>query len=334
MLTLRRSDVQTSLRSPKPVGKIRRFLRKEKVAGYLFVSPWIIGFLAFYLYPLIDTVYNSFTNMGLYGTPAWVGLQNYQQLLTQDPIFIKAIFNMLIYVVAATVIYIVGGLGLALLLQHKFPGNHLFRVVFYMPSLMVGVGIGSMFVQVFNSQNYGLFNEFLGLLHIPPVIWLNNYNFPFMSMIALIITTCWFTGGAMLIFIAGLKGISQTYHDAARIDGAGAWQRFRSITLPLLTPIILFNTVLTLINNVQVFALPLIFAGGGSGSVGSTTSILGYRQSLSTFLTYLYQQAFSYYRFGYASALGMVIFVITLILTAIVLVIFQRFTYYEGVRSE
>lgn len=332
MLTLRRSGVQIDRASRKPAGRIRRFFRQEKVAGYLFIAPWIIGFLAFYLYPLLDTVYNSFTDMHLFGPPQWIGLQNYQQLFTQDPIFVKAMVNMVVYVLAATLIYIVGGLILALLLQHKFPGNHFFRVIFYLPSLMVGVGIGSMFVQVFGSQNFGLLNEILGIFHIAPVTWLNNYNFPFMSIIALIITTCWFTGGAMLIFIAGLKGISNTYHDAARIDGANRWQRFYSITLPLLTPVILFNTVITLIGNIQAFALPIIFSGGGSGSVGSVTSVMGYRDSLAVFLTYLYQEGFVYHDYGYASSLAIVIFVITLILTAIVLIIFQRFTYYEGAR--
>ncbi len=332
MLTLRGSDAQVPVKRQALPGRIRHFLRKEKVAGYLFISPWIIGFLAFYLYPLLDTVYNSFTDMKLFGTPQWVGWKNYQKLLFNDPVFIQATVNMVMYVIAATVIYIVGGLALALLLQRKFPGNHLFRIIFYLPSLMVGVGIGAMFVQVFNGENYGLLNEFLGIFHIPPVNWLANYDHPIMSLIALIITTAWFTGGAMLIFIAGLKGISKTYYDAARIDGANTWQCFRSITLPLLTPVILFNTVITLISNVQAFALPLIFAGGGSGSIGSVTPILGYRNTLAVYLTYLYQEAFIDHSYGYSSALAMVIFVVTLALTAIVLLIFQRFTYYENAR--
>src|SRR5579885_2255209 len=330
MLTLRRSYARTAGTHQITVGPIRRFLRKEKIAGLLFVSPWIIGFLAFQLYPLLDTIYNSFTKLGLFGAPEWVGLKNYQQLFTQDADFKLALGNMLLYVVCATAIFIIGGLILALALQNRFPGNHAFRIIFYLPSLMVGVGIGAMFVQVFNSENYGLLNYVLGFFHIPPVQWLNNYDHPIMGMIALILVTLWFMGGAMLIFIAGLKGISKTYYDAARIDGAGPWQRFRSITLPLLTPVLLFNTVITLINNIQAFSLPLIFSGGGSGSVGSITSVLGYRDSLSMFLTYLYQEAFIDHKYGYASALAMIIFVISLVLTAIVLVIFQRFTYYQG----
>jgi ABC-type sugar transport system permease subunit len=330
LTTLRRSDTRASRLQEGPIGSFRRLLRKERVAGLLFVSPWIIGFLAFYLYPLLATVYNSFTNMQLFGLPQWVGLQNYQKLLSQDPIFVLSCLNMLLYVVLATAITIGGGLCLALLLQNRFPGNHTFRVIFYLPSLMVGVGIGTMFTQVFNVNNYGLLNEILIFFHIPPVQWLQNYDHPITALFALIITTFWFMGGTMLIFIAGLKGISKTYHEAARIDGASAWRRFLSVTLPLLTPVILFNTVMTLISYIQAFALPLTFAGGGGGSVGSISSVLGYHNSLAMFLPYLYQEAFIYHQYGYASALAMVIFVITLILTAIVLLIFQRVTFYQG----
>lgn len=330
MFTSQRLSVQTAGARRQTARRNRRFLRKEMIAGYLFISPWIIGFLAFQLYPLIDTVYNSFTKLGLFGAPEWIGLQNYQQLFSQDTDFRLSLVNMLFFVVAATIIYIVGGLILALALQNKFPGSHVFRIIYYLPSLMVGVGIGAMMVQVFNSENYGLLNYFLGFLHIPPVRWLNNYDHTFVSMVALVLVTFWFMGGAMLIFIAGLKGISRTYYDAARMDGASRWDCFRSITLPLLTPVLLFNTVITLISNIQAFAIPLIFAGGGSGSIGSTTSVLGYRDSLSMFLTYLYQEAFVDHKYGYASALAMVIFVISLILTGVVLVIFQRFTYYQG----
>jgi multiple sugar transport system permease protein len=307
---------------------IRRILRKQGVSGYLFITPWIIGFLLFYLYPLLDTVYNSFTEYKLFGDPQWIGLKNYQNLLFHDPVFLDACWHMVLYVLIATVIYIIGGMILALLLNRSFPGNHVFRTVFYLPSLMVGVAIGSMFVQVFNAEDFGLANEVLGVLHIPPINWLTNYASPIVGLFALILVNFWFMGGTMLIFLAGLKGISSTYYEAAQIDGAGSWQNFRFITLPLLTPVILFNMILTLIGHIQVFDTALIFAGGGSGSVGVSgiTSVLGYHNSLSTFLTYLYQEAFVYHNYGYSSAVAIVIFVITLILTAIVLLIFQRFT--------
>lgn len=331
MLTMHRSR----RRSLSPVqgflGPIKRFFRKEKVAGLLLISPWLIGFALFYLYPLLDTVYNSFTDYHLFGAPQWIGWQNYQKLF-QDSVFIQTCWHMVLYVLATTGIFIVGGFLLALVLQHKFPGNHFFRTIFYLPSLMVGVAIGSMFVQVFNNADFGLINTFLGWFHVPPINWLNNYNHPIVGLFALIFVCFWFVGTDMLIFIAGLKGISRTYYEAARIDGASRWHLFRSITLPLLTPVILFNTVMTLIGNIQVFDTPLIFAGGGSGSVGAGgyASVLGYHDSLSTFLTYLYQEGFIFHNYGYSSAVAIVIFLITLVLTVVVLLIFRRFTYYEN----
>ncbi len=328
MLTLSRAEARTGRTSRRAGGPLRRLLHKQGVAGYLFIAPWIIGFALFYFYPLVDTIYNSFTEYKLFGEPVWIGLKNYQALF-KDPVFALTCLHMVLYVVLATLIYIVGGLILALLLNRAFPGNHFFRTVFYLPSLMVGVAIGSMFVQVFNAEDFGLINEVLGIFHIPAINWLSNYNHPIMGLFALIIVNFWFMGGTMLIFLAGLKGISTTYYEAARIDGAGAWQRFRFVTIPLLTPVILFNTIMTLIGHIQVFDTALIFAGGGSGSIGVTTPVLGYRNSLSTFLTYLYQEAFIYHNYGYGSAIAIVIFVITLILTGVVLLVFQRFTYYD-----
>lgn len=331
MLTLSHAGSKAGRAQYRPVNPFRRFLRKEAVAGYLFISPWILGFALFYAYPLTSTVYYSFTDYHLFGDAQWVGLQNYTKLLFHDPVFVQVCQHMLLYVTLATIIFIVGGLALALLLNRSFPGNHFFRTAFYLPSLMVGVAIGSMFVQVFQQQDYGLMNTMLGVFHIPPVIWLANYNNPIVGLYALIIVNFWFMGGTMLIFLAGLKGISTTYYEAARIDGAGPWQRFRLITLPLLTPVILFNTILTLIGHIQAFDTPLIFATGGGGSVGTSgfQSVLGYHDSISTFLTYLYQEAFIYHDYGYGSALAVVIFLITLLFTAVILLVFQRFTYYD-----
>ncbi len=326
MLTLSRTGERAGQGRYNP---IRRLLHKEGVAGYLFIAPWIIGFMLFSAYPLLDTIYNSFTEYKLFGAPQWIGLQNYQNLLFHDPTFGLTCLHMLLYVVLATLIYIIGGMVLALLLNRAFPGNHFFRTVFYLPSLMVGVAIGAMFTQVFGAEDYGLVNEVIGIFHIPPVNWLNNADHPILGLFALIAVNFWFMGGTMLIFLAGLKGISPTYYEAARIDGAGTWQRFRFVTIPLLTPVILFNTIMTLIGHIQVFDTALIFAGGGSGSIGFNTSVLGYRNSLATFLTYLYQEAFVYHNYGYGSAIAIVIFLITLALTAIVLVTFQRFTYYD-----
>ena len=318
----------------KKASALQRLLRSEGLKGYLFISPWIVGFLAFGLWPLLNTFYNSFTKYDLFGSPIWIGLKNYQQIFFHDPVFAQVSLNMLLYVTASTVISISGGLLLALLLNREFPGNHIFRVLLYVPSLMVGVAIALMFKQIFASGNAGLVNLFLQFFHLGPYNWLQDYNFPLRSLISLILVNLWFVGGTMLIFLAGLKGISQTYYEAAKIDGAGSWRTFRYVTLPLLSPVIVFNTILTLIGHIQVFETPLAFAVGGSGSVGNNSiNPLGYHDSLGTFLTYLYLRAFVYGDFGYASALAVIVFVLTLILTLLVLLSSKRFTFYAEERS-
>lgn len=305
-----------------------RLRRNEKFMGYLFISPWLIGFLVFGLWPLLNMFYDSLTSYNLFQPPQWIGLQNYTQIFTKDIIFRQAAANMLLYVVLATAIYIVGGLLLALLLQHHFPGNHVFRVIFYVPSLLVGVATGILFKQVFASGENGLANVFLSLFHLGPVNWLQDINHTFLAVIALILVNFWFMGGTMLIFIAGLKGISSTYYEAAQIDGAGRWHIFWNVTLPLLSPVVIFNVIMALIANIQVYATPIVFASTETaGMTGGNP--LGYQNNLATFLPYIYVKAFQYDQFGYAAALSVIVFIISLLLALLVLSS-GRFTYNSG----
>ncbi|GCE30307.1 ABC transporter permease [Dictyobacter alpinus] len=310
----------------KQPGVWTRLRRSDSLKGYLYISPWLIGFLLLGLWPIIQTFYYSFTKFNLFNDPTFIGIKNYQDILTKDPIFLQACVNMLIYVVCSTVISIAGGLGLALLLNQRFPGNHFFRTVLYVPSLLVGVAIAKLFKAIFAAGENGLANEFLGLFHVAPVNWLGDYNRPWIGLIAMIAVNFWFIGGTMLIFLAGLKGISQTYYEAARIDGAGKWAIFSRITVPLLAPVIVFNSILTLIGHIQVFDTPLVFASS-QGTI-STGNPLGYHNSLAVFLTYIYRSAFISNNYGYASALSVIVFIITLILTLIVLTTI-RFSHYS-----
>lgn len=314
----------------KSPGVFSRLVRSQGFKGYLFIGPWLIGFLIFGLYPLLDTVYNSFTKYNLFSDPEWIGLKNYQGIFTSDPVFVTTSWHMVLYVIISTIISICGGMILALLLNKKFPGNHIFRTIFYVPSLLVGIAIGLLFKQLFASGENGLANEFLGLFHIGPFNWLGDSDRPYLAVIALILVNLWFMGGTMLIFLAGLKGISQTYYEAARIDGAGKWSTYWSITLPLLSPVVVFNTILTLIGHLKVFETPLVFAAA-QGAVGSNPgNPLGLHNGLSTYLLYIYVRGFVYNQFGYASALAIVFFAITLLLTLFVLTASKRFTYYAG----
>ncbi len=317
----------------KSPGFFARLLRSPALKGYLFISPWLIGFLFLGLYPLLDTFYNSFTKYNLFSDPMWIGLKNYQDIFTKDHVFLQASQNMIVYVICATIISIGGGLGLALLLNRRFPGNHIFRTIFYVPSLLVGVAIGLLFKQVFVSGDNGLANGFLAIFHLAPINWLKDYSHPYIALIALLLVNLWFMGGTMLIFLAGLKGISPTYYEAAKIDGAGSWHTFWRITLPLLSPVVVFNTILTLIGHIQVFETPLVFAatqGGITTNNLTSGNPLGYHNNLATYLLYIYIQGFVNNNFGYASALAVVIFIITLLLTMIVLAGAKRFTYYAG----
>jgi len=315
--------------APLPPSRLRAWLRRnETLKGYLYISPWLIGFLVFGLSPIIQTFYYSLTKFNLFNDPTFIGLKNFQDILTRDPIFVQACFNMVIYVICSTIISIGGGLGLALLLNRKFPGNHFFRTVLYIPSLLVGVAIAKLFRAIFQAGGNGLANEFLSLFHIAPINWLGDYNRTWMGLVALIAVNLWFIGGTMLIFLAGLKGISETYYEAARIDGGNRWNIFWSITVPLLSPVIIFNTIIAIIGHIQVFETPLVFASA-QGTVSSNYSNpLGYHNSLAVFLTYIYRRAFISNDYGYASALSVIVFAITLILALIVLMTI-RFSHYS-----
>jgi len=310
---------------PRPKRTIKKRERwtqmrvKEALKGYMYISPWLIGFLAFGLWPLLQTLYYSFTQFNLFNAPQWIGLQNYQQILTHDPIFMQACQNMLIYLVFSTIITTAGGFMLALLLNRRIPGNHLFRTILYVPSLLIGVAMAKLFRAIFASGQYGMINELLSFFHLPAVNWLSDYDHPWVALIALILVNFWFTGGTMLVYLAGLKGIPDVYYEVARIDGAGAWNIFWRITLPLISPAIIFTVIIAIIGHMQVFEMPLVFAAPPGGINIGNSNPLGYHNSLVVFLTYIYHRAFVENDYGYASALSILVFLLTLVLALIVL---------------
>lgn len=309
-------------RRSNPIGRI---VGNHNVQGYLYIAPWLFGFIVFGLKPLIELIYHSFTKYNLYLPPQWVGPKNYQDILTNDPIFGQVAQNMLIYVIGATIVSIVVALFFATLLARDFRGNHVFRIIIYVPSLLIGTATGALFKQVFRGDENGLANMFLHLFGVGPVNWITNYDQPVFVLVPLILVNLWFIGGGMIIFLAGIKSIPPSLYEAAQMDGAGAWRCFRTVTLPLLAPVIIFNTIMTLIGHLQVFETPLIFATSG-GMTG--TDVLGYHYNLAFFLTYLYRVAFIDGDFGYGSALAVIIFAAALILTVIVLWVGRRYTYY------
>jgi multiple sugar transport system permease protein len=297
--------------------------RRRFLWGLLFVSPWIIGTLGLLLYPMLLSLYYSFTNYDIVGTSTWVGLANYQQLL-HDPEFKQSLENTLYLVVVMVPLSLLASLGYALLLNLAVFGQRFFRTVLYLPQMVPTVASAILWIWVLN-PTYGLVNTVLGWLHIAGPLWLNSISW---SKPAIVLMNLWGVGGAGVIFLAGLQGISPALVDAARVDGANAWQRFRHVTVPALSPLILFNAIMGVLAAMQYFTQAFIMGGGDTGG----TSI-GLGNSLQFAVIYLYQVAFSDLRVGYASAIAWVLFAMTLVVIGVLLKLSVRWVFYEGWRQ-
>lgn len=289
---------------------------REARAGFLFVLPWLIGLVAFRAYPVIATFYFSFTDYNIVQPPNWVGLQNYRTMLTDDPAFTTAVRNTLYYALISVPLQLIVALVLALILNLRAKGIGAYRTLFYVPALVPPVASTMIFVLMFNS-GHGLVNTLLGMVGLPAVGWLTD---PTWSKPVLIILSLWGVGAQALIFLAGLQEIPRTLVEAATIDGAGPWQRFRHVTLPLLSPVLLFNLVIGVIYSFQVFAQALVVGGTNGDPLDSTLMLL----------VVIYRDAFRYFQMGYASALTVVLFLAVLAVTLLVLRSSRMWVYYEG----
>ena len=275
--------------------------RRKARAGLLFVLPWLLSLLILTAYPVLATFYLSFTDYNVVQTPTWVGLYNYRTMLTADPAFWTSIKNTMFYTLLAVPLGLAGSLGLALLLNLSVSGLGVYRTLVYLPVLAPPVVSTIVFMGMFDPDG-GPINAALQQVGLPPLGWLHD---PVWSKPALVILSLWGLGAGALIFLAGLQEIPQALLDAAAIDGAGAWQRFRYITLPLLTPVILFNLVIAVIGSFHVFT-PALVIGGTTGRPLESTLM---------FMVHLYRNAFRYFAMGYASALAVVLFLAVLVLT-------------------
>lgn len=282
--------------------------------AYLFAAPWIIGFLLFMAYPLISSFYFSFTNYSVLKPAKWVGIANYQELFT-DEIFFTCLGNTAFYVVGAVPLGTVMAIALALLLNSKVKGLAVYRTLFFLPSLVPMVALGTLFLWVFNGD-YGLMNAGLKTIGITPPNWLGDPNW---AKWTLILIAMWGCGNAMIIYLAGLQDIPVSLYEAADLDGAKAWAKTKNVTLPMLSPVILFNVIMGMIGSIQVFAVPYVMFPGGAPA-----------RSTYFFAAYLYDNAFQFQRMGYASAMGWVMFVITLTLTLVSMKLSEKHVHYEG----
>lgn len=293
---------------------------REARTGLLFVSPWIISLLVFTAYPVLATFFFSFTNYDLLDTPQWVGLANYHTMLVADTGFWRAVGNSTYYAFISVPLSLVVALVLALLMNMRTRGISIYRTIFYLPALVPPVASTIVFILMFSPAKGGVMNTLIGLLGIPAQGWLMD---PHQSKPVLITLGMWGLGSATLIFLAGLKEIPASLVEAANIDGAGPWQRFRHIILPLLSPLILFNLVMGVISSFQVFTQALVLGGTTGEPDGSTLM----------FMVLIYRNAFRYFSMGYATALSVVLFLAVLLITFLIFRSARLWVYYEGDRS-
>lgn len=287
--------------------------RREERAFWAFLTPWLVGFVFFSGGPVLASFALSFTDYSLINPPSWTGLDNYRTLV-HDPLFYTTLSNTLYFGVASVALSVVLTLGMAVLLNQNVRGQALFRLVFYLPSVVAGIATALLWLNIFD-PDFGLMNAFLGLFGINGPGWLQD---PHWSIPALVIMTVWGSGNTIIIYLAGLQGISVTLYEAAVIDGASALRRFRHVTLPMMSPIIFFNVVTGLIASVQSFVLIFIMTNGGPAD---STLVYG---------LYIYRQAFQYFHMGYASALAVVLFVVIIAVTLIQFRLSRRWVHYEG----
>ncbi|MGQ9629466.1 MAG: carbohydrate ABC transporter permease [bacterium] len=293
--------------------RISRMAIRENLTGYLFAAPWLLGFSIFSVYAIFSAIYYSFTDYSVLRPPEWVGLENFISIFTEDKLFGKSLFNTAYYAVFAVPLGIAIALTLAILLNQRVIGLSWFRAIFYIPSVVPIVASSILWLWILNSQ-FGLLNVFLAMIGIEGPPWLTS---PQWSKPSFIIMSTWGVGGTMIIFLAGLQGVPRHLYEAAEIDGAGTWQKFIHVTIPMITPTIFFALVMGIIGAFQTFVQAFIITSGGPAD------------STLFYVLYLYRNAFQYYKMGYASALALILFLIVLTLTIIIVLTSEKWVYYE-----
>lgn len=286
---------------------------RDNITGYLFISPWLIGFLVFVAGAMIASIGISFFRTDLLSEMKSVAFDNYSKML-HDKLVAKALFNTAYYSFFTVPLGLVLALMIALILNQGLHGQGFFRTVYYLPSVVSGVALSVLWAWIFH-PDLGLLNGLLAKVGIQGPRWIASEQW---AMPSFIIMSLWGTGGSMLIFLAGLQGIPTTIYEAASIDGANAWQRFWHVTIPMMTPTILFSLIMGIIGSWQVFSKAYVMTEGGPNNATLTMVLL------------LYRQAFQNYRFGYASALAWLLFVIILLFTMLIFRSSEAWVYYAG----
>lgn len=294
----------------------RRANRRENVAGYTFLLPWLIGFLGLTLGPMIYSLYLSFTKYNLFADPKFVGFDNYVRMFTEDPQFLQSVQITLVYVLVGTPVKLAAALGIAMLLNYRNRGTGFFRSSFYAPSLIgASVSVAIVWRAMFSSN--GPVDSSLSLFGINIGGWVGNVSLVIPMMILLAV---WQFGAPMVIFLAGLKQIPRELYEAAEVDGAGPVRKFRSVTIPMLSSVIFFNLLLETINAFQVFASAYIISNGSGGPAGMT----------NFYTLYLYKRGFADGQMGYAAAMAWVLVIVVAIIAFILFRTSKSWVHYAG----
>lgn len=288
--------------------------RSTSRAFYAFISPWLIGFFGFTLLPMAYSLYAAFTDWNGVTAPVFTGLANFKYLFFTDNLFWRSVGNTFYYACATVPINMIVALFLAQQLNKRMPGSYLFRAIYYLPAVVSGVAVYLVWQQLYNPIT-GVINDFLYMLGITGPNWLGDANWSMPALIFMNVFTC---GSQMLILLAGLQDIPQSYYEAAQLDGASSRQIYFRITLPLLTPVIFFNLIMGIISALQIYTQPAVMTDGGPIN---STYVYG---------MHLYRTAFWYYEFGKASALAWVLFVIILLLSIFIFRSSRKWVHYAG----
>nr|WP_200870014.1 sugar ABC transporter permease [Cytobacillus firmus] len=290
---------------------------RENIFGYLFISPWIIGFLGLTLGPLLFSLFASFTDYNITSRMNFIGLDNFKRMFTIDDLFKTSLWNTLYYVLFSVPLTTAGAIFLSVLLNQKVKGMKFFRTLYYLPAILSGVAVYFLWMQLL-SPSTGLVNTFLAWFGIEGPAWLFD---PEWTKPALLLMKMWSVGGGMLLYLASLQGVSNSLYEAADLDGAGVMQKFIYITLPMISPIIFFDVLTSTIGSFQIFQEAYVMTENGSGGPGN---------SLLFYNLHMWNNAFEVFDMGYASAMAWLLFIVVMILTIINMKIGKKWVHYEG----
>jgi multiple sugar transport system permease protein len=297
-----------------PRRSISRAERRNLRTGLLFISPWLLGFFIWTVYPLVSSLYFSFTRYDLIRPPIWIGMQNFYEIFFEDMAFWKVVKNTLYYVGISVPLGVAVAFLMASLLNTKLVARSTFRAIFYIPAIVPAVCSAMVWLFIYNNQ-YGVINNFLRALGQPIIPFLSN---PTLAKPSLIVISLWAQGTAVVIFLAALQDVPRSLYEAAIVDGANAWHKFRHITLPMCSPIILYSAVMGFIAAFQTFLMPYLLTNGGP--VGST----------EFYAMHLYRNAFELFRMGKACALAWIMAVVVALLTALLFRTSGSWVFYGG----